>query len=43
MSSIDRREFLHLGIGGALSFGLPLEVFAKKPSLIPLTAQPFPL
>jgi DUF1680 family protein len=44
MTSIDRREFLYVGVGGALSLALPLHLFAEKPgSLIPKSAQPFPL
>jgi len=44
MTSIDRREFLYVGVGGALSLALPLHLFAERPgSLIPKSAQPFPL
>ena len=44
MTSIDRREFLYVGVGGAISLALPLHLFAEKPgSLIPKSAQPFPL
>jgi len=42
MKHIDRREFLQLGVGGALILGAPLSQRAQKPS-IPTTAKPFPL
>ena len=43
-TGLDRREFLYLGIGGALSLGLPLHVFAQNASAsLPSSAKPFPL
>src|SRR5690349_11934590 len=40
----SRREFLQLGVGGALSLGIPLHLLAETPSSsLPQTANPFPL
>ena len=34
MKHIDRREFLQLGVGGALILGAPLSQFGQKPSCL---------